>query len=89
MKESFVPVPQAFLLMIEEAIRLKKTGLIEHYQGEDKETSSGYIVDVKENEEGTFLVLNTMEQIRVDKIVNLFGQPGPAHEQVCFIPVNE
>lgn len=81
--DSYTPVPWDFREMLEEAIQEKKSSVIHYFNPADQVDSvDGELEKVLEiKNEGEFLVMKSGVQIRLDKVITLYGRPGPAYEK--------
>ena len=83
MDTSYTPVPYDFRETIEEAISKHASGKI-FFWSEDKKVDekSGCITRLEDIPgKGMFITLDSGEQIRIDRIITLFGKPGAAFEE--------
>jgi hypothetical protein len=81
-KEGFLPVDPDFIEVIENAIAKKISGKIHYFDvNGELESAMGVATDIVKNSKGEFLSIDTTEQIRLDKIVTLYGLPGPAYDE--------
>lgn len=63
-----------------------------HFFNEQKEIDDaiGTVLQIQNSKNGEYLLLNTEKRIRLDKIITIFGKPGPSYEaydryaNVCF-----
>ncbi|MGF1638994.1 MAG: hypothetical protein ACFCUU_18100 [Cyclobacteriaceae bacterium] len=80
--DSYTPVSPDFHDIINDPKIRAKNGPVHFFKGfKEIDTYHGCIAHLQRNQEGEFLVLDTEEKIRLDKIVTLFGRPGPAYDQ--------
>ena len=83
MKASYLPVPWVYKEVIEEQIEKQAEGKV-FYFGEENEVSSanGRIVKLYDLPgEGEFIKLVPEYDIRIDRIITLFGKPGAAYSE--------
>ncbi len=82
--ESFQAVECIYRKEIEEELARKTAGDI-LYLGEGAElcSRSGRIIQVVEDTEGVFILMEPEARIRIDRIISLFGKPG-----ACFDAYN-
>lgn len=79
--ESFTPVSYTYYEVIEEAKIKGLNGVIHYFEeGTQIESGTGKIKEVLKEKEGDFLLLDTDMKIRLDKIITIFGKPGPAYD---------
>jgi hypothetical protein len=78
---SYSPVPWEFREMIDEAMEADKNSVVHFFNLQDQVDSvQGKILKVEEMKgEGEFLVMEKGEKVRLDKIITLYGKPGPAY----------
>lgn len=83
METSYTPVSWDFRETIAEQISKNAEGKV-FYFGTDEFISSatGKITNLKEIDgKGLFIELVPQAEIRIDKIITLFGKPGPGYEE--------
>lgn len=80
---SYTPVRWEFRELIEEEIVKKTEGKIFYFsEKEFMSSASGRILSMEEIPgKGIFIQLGSSDQIRIDKIITLFGKPGPAYDE--------
>lgn len=79
-KDSYLPVPWDFRETMDEVRRQGKDGVIYYFTTEpDMEKAEGSISELVETAEGEFLITSGGHQVRLDKIVTLYGKPGPSY----------
>lgn len=80
---SYLPVPYVCLETIEEEITKGTKGKIFYFDGENNlESFEGEIKSLQEiKNEGMFVMTNPAYQIRIDRIITIFGKPGAAFEE--------
>jgi hypothetical protein len=77
----YLPVPFEFREIIEEQKKSGNDGLIHYFTGtKNIESARGTIKEIAKKESGEFLNLNSGDSIRLDKIITLYGRPGPSYE---------
>lgn len=92
MKDSYSPVGYEYREVIAEQIEKGNSGKVFFFNDEGQvDEKEGAILSCKEIQgEGIFIELGNKEQIRIDKIITLFGKPGAAYDRydalgnVCF-----
>jgi hypothetical protein len=79
--DTFTPVAYDYYEIIEE-LRLKGTDSVIHYFKADKvlESAYGRIDSVLKEKNGDYLLMSSKEKVRLDKIITIFGKPGPAFD---------
>jgi hypothetical protein len=83
MKNSYSPVQYIYREVIEEEISRMTTGKI-FYFDEPNEVSDarGRVVRMEEKlDAGIFIIMDNLLEIRIDRIITLFGKPGPAYDE--------
>jgi hypothetical protein len=83
MDSSFTPVQYVFREIIEEEIVKQTQGKIFFFNADDKVDSfEGSIVKMEEiDQQGIFIFLKPENQIRIDRIITLFGKIGAAFDE--------
>jgi hypothetical protein len=78
-KDSYLPVPWDFREVMDELRKQEKDGVIHYFTTEPQmETAEGKISNIIETPEGEFLLTSKGDKVRLDKIVTLYGKPGPS-----------
>ncbi|MGV3509629.1 MAG: hypothetical protein ACO1N7_10100 [Sphingobacteriaceae bacterium] len=83
METSYLPVQWEYREVIEEQISKQTSGKI-FYFGQDNTVNSieGRVVRMEDiPSKGVFIQLDTNEQVRIDRIITLFGKPGAAYDE--------
>lgn len=80
---TYTPVSYEFRGVIQEQIEKRTHGKIFFWGGhETVDELAGRIAQLAEIAgEGTFIVLDNNERVRIDKIITLFGKPGAAYDE--------
>jgi hypothetical protein len=83
MDSSFTPVQYVFREIIEEEIVKQTHGKIFFFNADDKVDSfEGSIIKMEEiDHQGIFIFLKPENQIRIDRIITLFGKIGAAYDE--------
>ncbi|HYG17986.1 MAG TPA: hypothetical protein VD816_03620 [Ohtaekwangia sp.] len=83
MATSFSPVQYVFREVIEEEIAKHTHGKIFFFDDNDKvDSAEGTVVKMQEiPQQGIFIFLHPDKQIRIDRIITLFGKPGAAFDE--------
>lgn len=83
MDTSYTPVPYDFRETIEEEISKKTHGKIFFWaEGQKVDEHVGRIEKLEDIEgRGMFITLDSGAQIRIDRIITLFGKPGAAFDE--------
>jgi len=83
MEASYSPVEYVYREIIEEEIVKCTTGKIFYFNGEQVVDSvEGRVTKLGEiNGKGLFITLDPEMQIRIDRIITLFGKPGAAYDE--------
>ena len=83
MKNPYSPVQYIYREDIQEEITKHTRGKI-FYFGHDQmvESCEGQIIELKEIEgKGIFIVIDPQYQIRIDRIITVFGKPAAAYDE--------
>lgn len=80
---SYLPVAWEYREVIEEAIEKRLAGKIFYFCSDEGVCeATGRVVQLKEiAKEGLFIVLDAGVNIRVDRIITLYGKPGAAYDE--------
>lgn len=80
--ETYTPVPYEFREVLEEQIGNRKSGKVFFWSADEKvDEQSGTIIRLDERPgEGLFAVFDSGISLRIDRIITLFGKPGPGFE---------
>jgi hypothetical protein len=80
---SYTPVPYIFSESITQNISTGKSGKIFYFNPQDVfDCAEGKVVGLNETPgEGVFLTMDPEVRIRIDRVITLFGQPGPAYDE--------
>jgi hypothetical protein len=80
--ESYTPVPYDFREVLDEQMKKDASGKVFFWSDEDKvDEQVGRIVRLEEREgEGEFAIFDHGAWVRIDRIITLFGKPGPGFE---------
>ena len=83
MNTSYTPVPYDFREVIEEAIVKLSSGKVFYWNEYQKVDEEAGKVDRLEDVpgRGMFITMDSGAQIRIDRIITLFGKPGAAFEE--------
>ncbi|MBX2901653.1 MAG: hypothetical protein KF775_18535 [Cyclobacteriaceae bacterium] len=83
MNTSFTPVSYDYREIIEEAIDQRKSGRIFFFNNDVQlDSADGQIISLTEHKNsGWFIHLEPEHQIRIDRIITIFGKPGPAYDE--------
>lgn len=83
MEASYTPVQYVYREMIEEEILKQRTGKIFFFNKDGKvDEVQGLITSLSEVAgKGLFITMQSGEQVRIDRIITLFGQPGAAYTE--------
>ena len=86
MEQSYLPVQWVYREVIEEEIAKMTTGTIFYFNTEDQVSSAnGRVIKMEEiNGKGVFIILDSGESIRIDKIITLYGKPGAAYDDYNY-----
>lgn len=83
MDSSYTPVQYVYREIIEEEIAKQTSGKIFFFSADQKvDDYEGQIVKLMETDgRGLFIVMNPEFQIRIDRIITVFGKPGAAYDE--------
>lgn len=83
METSYSPVQWVYREVIEEQIAIQAEGKVFYFgDGEFISCSTGRITKLEEIPgKGLFIQLDPDAKIRIDRIITLFGKPGPAYDE--------
>ena len=83
MDYSYSPVQYVYREIIEEEIIKMSRGKIFYFNDDQVvDSCEGQLVALVESEgRGMFIILNPEHQIRIDRIITLFGKPGAAYDE--------
>jgi len=81
--EEYMPIPWDFRETLQWAQETHKSGLIYYFDFKDQiEAASGLIKSViEEKGKGEFLMTSDGDTVRLDRIITLYGKPGPAFDK--------
>ena len=83
MDSSYLPVQYIYRELIADQVDKGSTGKIFYFSGENiLECAEGRILELREIQgKGEFIILDPEAKIRIDRIITLFGKPGPAYDE--------
>ena len=83
MDYSYSPVQYVYREIIEQELAKHTQGKIFYFNDDQLvDSCEGQLVAVVESEgRGMFIILNPEHQIRIDRIITLFGKPGAAYDE--------
>ena len=83
MDYSYSPVQYVYREIIEEELAKHTQGKIFYFNDDQVvDSCEGQLVALVESEgRGMFIILNPEHQIRIDRIITLFGKPGAAYDE--------
>jgi hypothetical protein len=83
MASSFSPVQYVYREIIDEETRKGTDGKIFFFDDNDTvDSCEGRVIKMEEfPQQGIFILLDSGKQIRVDRIITLFGKPGAAFDE--------
>ena len=81
--QSYSPVQYIYREIIAEQIEKHENGKVFYFDDQDKvESVEGEVTKLEDvDQKGMFITLNTGVQIRIDRIITLFGKPGAAFDE--------
>jgi hypothetical protein len=82
MSSTYTPVQYVYREVIEEEIQKGTQGKVFFYDDAGQvESFEGKVTELKEIPgQGLFIILDSNQQVRIDRILTLFGKPGAAYE---------
>jgi hypothetical protein len=83
METSYTPVQYVYREIIEEEIAKHTTGKIFYFNSDQVVDSiEGRVIKMEDiNGKGLFITLEPEASLRIDRIITLFGKPGPAYDE--------
>lgn len=82
MGSTFTPVPYECREAIADVIESKKTGRIFFFNEEDQvDSCDGTVIAMEEKPAGIFMRVDPLKEIRIDRVITLFGKPGAAYDE--------
>lgn len=79
---SYLPVAWEYRESIVEQIQSKNKGKIFYFAEDNKlEEAEGIVVKLAEQKAGEFITMDNGHQIRIDRIITLFGKIGASYEE--------
>lgn len=86
MEQSYLPVQWVYREVIEEEMAKMTTGTIFYFNDEDQVSSAnGRVIKMDEvSGKGVFIILDSGESIRIDKIITLYGKIGAAYDDYNY-----
>jgi len=83
METSYTPVQYVYREIIEEEIAKRTTGKIFYFNSDQVVDSiEGRVIKMEDiNGKGLFITLDPETRLRIDRIITLFGKPGPAYDE--------
>ncbi len=81
-QSGYIPVDYTYREAVEEAILRQQNGRIFYFDDNQRlESADGRIVKLEETGQGWMLTLHTGVQIKLHRLITLFGKPGPAYDE--------
>lgn len=81
MEPSYTPVEWVYREVIEEEITKQTSGNIFYFCDDSSVCAEkGAIEKLEDSAQGLFITMDSGAQVRVDRIITLFGKPGAAYE---------
>jgi hypothetical protein len=83
METSYTPVQYVYREIIAEEIEKNTEGKIFYFTADQTvESTEGRVTELREiMGKGLFILLDSAESIRIDRIITLFGKPGAAYDE--------
>lgn len=80
-QDGYLPVDPDFIDHCVSCVSGGRSGKIHYWNPENEvDDASGKLVSLEKSEKGFFLKLEDGSTVRLDKIITLFGRPGPGYE---------
>jgi len=80
--ERYIPVPHDFHELVDEVKASQKDGKIHYFISEETlESAVGKIVQLVNETGEDFIITEDGSKVRMDKIITLYGTPGPAFSE--------
>jgi hypothetical protein len=82
-KNSYSPVQYVYREAIEEEIARLTAGRVFYFDESNQLTDAdGRVVRMEERVgDGIFIIMDNLHEIRIDRIITLFGKPGAAYDE--------
>lgn len=79
--DDYLPIPWDFREVLDEVIQKGASGRIHYFSPEPQvERAEGHITQLVKEDSGEYLLTDRGDKVRLDKIITLFGKPGPAFD---------
>ena len=80
--ETFNPIPYEYYEILTEAREQGKSGKIHYFDADEQvEEANGKIIDWKGSTDGEYLNLDSGQSVRLDRIITIYGRPGPSYDR--------
>lgn len=80
-KDSYSPIDPDFYEIFGQLIEAQRTGKIFFFGPDDElQEASGMIQTIVKKDNGEFIQTDNKMLVRIDKIITIFGRPGPAYD---------
>lgn len=80
-QDTYSPIDPDFYDILDPLIKEHKSGKVFYFNPQQQlDEVSGTISAIKKTPEGAFLEINNECQVRLDKVITVFGKPGPAYD---------
>lgn len=80
--DTYSPIDPDFYDLFDQLIQEKRSGKIFFFNPKKElDEAAGYIQAVLKEPDGQFLKTNNGSKVRLDKIITVFGKPGPAYDE--------
>ena len=79
---SYLPVQPVYKEVIDEEINKNASGKVFYFDEQDQiSIAEGRVIGLTEiDKQGFFISMDPPASIRIDRIITLFGKPGPAYD---------
>lgn len=82
MESTYLPVAWEYSESIQQQIQSKNKGKVFYFTSVNKlEESAGTVIKLLTEKSGVYIVMENGDQIRIDRIITLFGKIGAAYEE--------
>lgn len=79
--DRYLPVPWDFREVLDEVMQQERSGRIHYFSKAPLiERVEGRIMSLLKEPSGEYLITDGKDKVRLDKIITLFGKPGPAFD---------
>lgn len=77
-----MPVAYEYRELVQQLIEEKRSGKIFFFNAEGKlDDAEGTVSELSDEKEGMFINLDAGQKLRLDRVITIFGKPGPAYDE--------